>query len=297
MMFNKSTEDRSGFAGDRSREFHEYERAAGFTLIEILIATSVLTLGLVGILALFPVAIKAGRTVVETSNSVVIAQSVADAIRSGIRNSKGLSKQQGHPYFILRHDGVTDKAPSDSKLHDVKDDYYILLPRFKSGRKFPGPNRRADSLRRGKLFLFPETDSRANGGGNALAADDDGDDFQKEDSAGDVQRTFRVEKVYRLGQKLIPGGDPRGGDFSEEFLLEKRVLKDMTIETLRQYSFAIKVRNSYYDADASEDRSYQPANKLYHFTVLIYRGFPRGRPLRADETIEPIMKVYFEAAI
>jgi len=30
---------------------------------------------------------------------------------------------------------------------------------------------------------------------------------------------------------------------------------------------------------------------------LIYRGFPEQRPLRADETIEPIMKVYFEAAI
>ena len=296
-MFNKATADRFDFYGDHSREFHQQERADGFTLIEILIATSVLTLGLVGILALFPVAIKAGRTVVEVSNSVVIAQSVVDAIRSGIRNSKGLSKQQGHSYFILRHDGVTDTVPSDSKLHDVKDDYYILLPRFTNGRKFPGAKGRIDSLRRGKLFLYPETDRKANGGGNALVADDDGDDFQKEDSDGDVQRTFRVEKVYRLGQKLIPGGDPRDASFSEEFLLEKRVLKDMTIETLRQYSFAIKVRNSYYDADASEDRSYQPANKLYHFTVLIYRGFPEQRPLRADETIEPIMKVYFEAAI
>ena len=169
-MFNKATADRVGFYGDRSREVHQHERADGFTLIEILIATSVLTLGLVGILALFPVAIKAGRTVVEASNSVVIAQSVVDAIRSGIRNSKGLSKQQGHAYFILRHDGVTDTVPSDSKLHDVKDDYYILLPRFKSGRKFPGARGRVDSLRRGKLFLYPETDRRANGGGNALAA-------------------------------------------------------------------------------------------------------------------------------
>ncbi|MCH2581886.1 MAG: prepilin-type N-terminal cleavage/methylation domain-containing protein, partial [Planctomycetes bacterium] len=151
-MFNKSTADRFDFYGARSREFHQHERADGFTLIEILIATSVLTLGLVGILALFPVAIKAGRTVVEASNSVVIAQSVVDAIRSGIRNSKGLSKQQGHAYFILRHDGVTDKVPSDSKLHDVKDDYYIILPRFQSGRKFPGARGRVASLRRGKLF-------------------------------------------------------------------------------------------------------------------------------------------------
>ena len=293
MSFNIPSRMKSGCREESLRS----DRGAGFTLIEILIATSILTLGLVGILALFPVAIKAGSSVVESSNAVVIAQSVVDSIRSGIRNNKGLSKYQ-HSYFLLRHDGVEDKVPSDPKLVSPKGDYYILLPRFKAGRKFRGRSGRADSLSRGKLFIYPESDTRTpSGGGNALAADDDGDDFQKKDSDGDVQRTFRVEKVYRLGQKLIPGGDPRDANFSEEFLLEKRVLKDMTIETLRQYSFAIKVRNSYYDADASEDRSYQPANKLYHFTVLIYRGFPEKRPLRADETIEPIMKVYFEAAI
>ena len=99
-MSNKSIADRFGSHGDGFREVRQDERADGFTLIEILIATSILTLGLVGILALFPVAIKAGRTVVEASNSVVIAQSVVDAIRSGIRNSKGLSKQQGHAYFL-----------------------------------------------------------------------------------------------------------------------------------------------------------------------------------------------------
>ena len=285
---------------DCREDLIRHQRSDGFTLIEILIATSILTLGLVGILALFPVAIKAGSSVVESSNAVVIAQSVVDAIRSGIRNSKGLSKKYQHPYFILRHDGVEDEVPSDSKLVNPKSDYYILLPRFKANRKFPGPSdakRRADSLRRGKLFVYPESDTRASGGGNALLADDDGDDFQKKNAAGERQETYRVLKVYRLGKKLIPGGDPDVAvGFSEEFLGAKRVLRDMAIETLRQYSYAIKIRNSYYDADYSEDQSYMPANKLYHFTVMIFRGFP-DRELRMDEMIDPVMQVYFEAAI
>ena len=294
MSFNIPSRMKSGCREESLRS----DRGAGFTLIEILIATSILTLGLVGILALFPVAIKAGSAVVESSNAVVIGQSVVDSIRSGIRNSKGLSKYQ-HSYFLLRHDGVEDKVPSDPKLVSPKGDYYILLPRFKAGRKFRGRSGRADSLSRGKLFIYPESDTRTpSGGGNALAADDDGDDFQKENESGDRQDTYRVLKVYRLGQKLIPGGDPDDiGGFDAAFLSDKRVLSDMTIETLRQYSYAIKVRNSYYDADYSESvGSYMPANKLYHFTVLIFRGFPE-RELRSDETIEPVMKVYFEAAI
>ena len=61
-------------------------RRDGFTILEIMIATAILTLGLVGILALFPVAIQMGKDVVETSTSVVIAESVADSIREGMRN-------------------------------------------------------------------------------------------------------------------------------------------------------------------------------------------------------------------
>ena len=56
-------------------------RRTGFTLLEILISTAILTIGLVSIVALFPVAIDVGRQVIEASNSVVIGQSVAEAIR------------------------------------------------------------------------------------------------------------------------------------------------------------------------------------------------------------------------
>src|ERR1041385_2459829 len=85
----------------------------GFTILEIMIATGILTLGLVSILALFPYAIDQGRRVMETSTAVTIARSVADQIRAGIRNKKRLVYSQGEPYayFIFEHDGVMDPIP------------------------------------------------------------------------------------------------------------------------------------------------------------------------------------------
>lgn len=257
-------------------------RGAGFTLIEILIATSILTLGLVGILALFPVAMTAGRKVVEDSNSVVIAQSVVNAIRSGIRNSKGFTRKD-EAYFLLRHDGVKDKVPVDPRLIKSTGDYYILLPRFRNNASFSGTDQRRKALQSSKARVYP--------GGKVLLAGG------------------KVEKVYELGRNLIPNLGTRDRlrrDYlnlgpqepaSAAFLQDERVLRDLTIEILRQYSFAIKVRNSYFDADLAPDKSFRPANKLYHFTVLIYRRFPEDPEDTDNEDPTPVMKVYFEAAI
>ena len=257
-------------------------RRAGFTLIEILIATSILTLGLVGILALFPVAMTAGRKVVEDSNSVVIAQSVVNAIRSGIRNSKGFTRKD-EPYFLLRHDGVKDKVPVDPRLIKSTGDYYILLPRFRKNASFSGADQRRKALQDSTARVYPG-----------------GKDFRTGD---------KVEQVYELGRSLIPNlgtQDRLRRDFEASrgrepaaavFLRDERVLRDLTIEILRQYSFAIKVRNSYFDADSAPGKSYRPANKLYHFTVLIYRRFPEDPEDTDNEDPTPVMKVYFEAAI
>ena len=48
--------------------------SGGFTILEIMIATAILTLGLVSVLALFPVAIHTGKKVVDTSTAAVIAE-------------------------------------------------------------------------------------------------------------------------------------------------------------------------------------------------------------------------------
>jgi prepilin-type N-terminal cleavage/methylation domain-containing protein len=52
-------------------------RRRGFTILEIMIATAILTLGLVGILALFPVAIDSAKKIMDRSTAVTIAKSVS----------------------------------------------------------------------------------------------------------------------------------------------------------------------------------------------------------------------------
>ncbi|MBI4605703.1 MAG: prepilin-type N-terminal cleavage/methylation domain-containing protein, partial [Planctomycetes bacterium] len=109
----------------------------GFTILEIMIATAVLTLGLVGVLALFPVAIHYGKQIIERSTAVVIAESVSEAIREGIRNNlRSVTRNNTtHHYFVFKHDGVKDAAPRSRELERPDKDYYILLPRYKTQRE------------------------------------------------------------------------------------------------------------------------------------------------------------------
>jgi len=57
----------------------------GLTLIEILIAIIVLMVGLVGILALFPVGIHSTKETEEDSNAAIVADSVGQALQAGMR--------------------------------------------------------------------------------------------------------------------------------------------------------------------------------------------------------------------
>ena len=245
----------------------------GFTLVEILIASAVLTLGLVGVLALFPFAIDSGRKVIEDSNAVVIAQSVAEAIRSGVRNSKGYAKS-GDVYFVFNHDGVLDPIPPNPEAARYRDDYFILLPKYKPGRAYSGRDQRIKALREAKTFVYPETDSNKNGRGKSVSADNDGDDMTIR-IADEVLRKYRVEGVYELGQELLPTRKEDG--------YRMRTLVDQEIETLKQYSFAFAIRPSYFDADLSVSNAFVPGNKLYHVTVIVYRGLPMKNPGKSHE--------------
>ena len=71
----------------------------GFTLIEILIAMSVLLVGLVGILALFPVGLDATRKSIEESNAAMVAESAYASLRAAVKQMTG----DNLTYF---HDGM-----------------------------------------------------------------------------------------------------------------------------------------------------------------------------------------------
>jgi prepilin-type N-terminal cleavage/methylation domain-containing protein len=73
---------------------------AGFTLIEILIALTVLVVGLVGILALFPVGLHSSRSAIEDSTSSILAESIKSSIIASFRLA---ATGQDIDYY---HDGV-----------------------------------------------------------------------------------------------------------------------------------------------------------------------------------------------
>jgi prepilin-type N-terminal cleavage/methylation domain-containing protein len=280
------------------------QRRSGFTLLEILISTAILTIGLVSIVALFPVAINVGRQVIESSNSVVIGQSVAEAIRDSIRNRKRFSNT-GNAYFVFQHDGVTDTIPADSRLERPSQDYYVLLPQFRAGRRFSGTSqfrRRFAALSRSaKTFVYPETDAPPNGNGDpAKARNDAYTEAELRGQAAAQKRQFRswywklrpIKNVYRLGENLTT--DDKKENLPNSF----GALADIQGEVLRQYSYAFAIIPSFFDANLASTREYIPAGKLYHVRVMVFRRFPKD--LKVLENIvppEPVYKLDFEVSL
>lgn len=73
--------------------------SSGFTLIEILLALVVLTVGLCGLLALFPVGIKSNKESTEDTMAAMVAESAYQSIVRGMRESNGL-------VVTFKHDGL-----------------------------------------------------------------------------------------------------------------------------------------------------------------------------------------------
>ena len=94
----------------------------GFTIVEILIAMVVLSLGLLGILGVFPVGIKKTAEIVEDSNAAIIAESVQNAIELALGNARiddGVDKG-----FVFLGEALDGTPPSINKAAD----YWVKLP-------------------------------------------------------------------------------------------------------------------------------------------------------------------------
>ena len=275
------------------------KRRAGFTILEIMISVAILTIGLMGILALFPVAIETSRITIEETNGVLIAQSVEQAIRESLKHRKGQSENGKWTYFLFHHDGVTDALPRRIKDADPGRDYYILLP--DSDPERTTQTSREAAFRRAKTFVYPETDEvnwitldgdeetedsghPPNGNGNPLRADDDRDDMELRVSEEDldavseatlddvevVQEDFDVFNTYLLSQVDEDETDPV-------------VLRDAD-DPLASYSYAFAIRRSYDDANNLDSAdslrrggsTFSPQGELYQVKIMIFRSFRRG---------------------
>ncbi len=95
----------------------------GLTLIEILLALIVMVLGIIGILALFPVAMDASKNAMETTQGAILSESVANSIATACRyayvNTAGTSP---HHQLTVNHDSI---ASTGGTVY-----YQFLLPNF-----------------------------------------------------------------------------------------------------------------------------------------------------------------------
>ncbi|MGE3163710.1 MAG: prepilin-type N-terminal cleavage/methylation domain-containing protein [Planctomycetota bacterium] len=261
---------------------------SGFTIMEIMIATAILVIGLLGILALFPYAIDLGKRTIQDTNAVAIARSVEQALRESIALRKAQSKDGKWTYFVFQHDGVLDPLPRRLQDAEPSKDYYILLPDIDTDAS-ERVLTRAEAYAGAKLFLYPEDDgaswtqvvqgiekayegeagARPNGGGDPTAADNDADDHQYFDEivaedgtaivATEPRLSYRVRRAYEIGAERLR--DPEA-DVSDP---------------IYQYSYAFTIQRASRDASLGQTSQLSneivPAGELYEVELLVFRSF------------------------
>lgn len=115
-------------------------RRGGFTILEILIAVVVVSVGLIGVLALLGQSLRKSGKVVEEGYAMSLARSVQSGLRDGARERAFMVDNSGTPVkgFIWLHAGLgtTAPAPLPTSPSDTssltalyKDDHAVFLPR------------------------------------------------------------------------------------------------------------------------------------------------------------------------
>lgn len=252
-------------------------KRAGFTLIEILIALTIIMVGLVGIMAVFPAAMRSANMTVEASYAAAISQSVIDSIRLGLRQAR--VRTDAYDTLLFIHDGVQDlegdyagalrdldlaQITEQQMLSLLKRDYCVLLPKSTEVENSSG--------KIGAAYLFP----RASPGDNAGRKKAVPVEVQLD---GTNERTTKlpVEKVYELGRWIK---DTDGKD-------EEQVLRDQR-DPYWQYSFAFTIRPqlaSKVETPSANPSQHEVVEGLYEVVVMIYRNFSPNLENRHNEPI------------
>lgn len=221
-------------------------RNRGFTIVEILIAMTVLSIGLLGILAVFPAGIKNTAKVVEDTYAAMVTESVRNSVELGLQHARiddGSDKG-----FIYVGEGVQalleesgDMLPIDITTLDGSGptidrtaDYWVKLPYDTD-----------------KVYLFPRRDPTA-----------------YEMGARTPQQQPPVQKVFPCGTDIVKAAR----DLSLSTVEREEALRDV----YQQYSYAFTLK----EVKAADPTSHS----LYELTILIYRNFPSRFFNAGDET-------------
>lgn len=94
------------------------ERSRGFSLIEVLIALIILSVGMLGIAGLYVQSMQAGRTSMFRHNAVTIAGDIADRIRANPAAGAAYTAAAGADNSCVNA-GI-DCSPAQMAAHDIK---------------------------------------------------------------------------------------------------------------------------------------------------------------------------------
>jgi prepilin-type N-terminal cleavage/methylation domain-containing protein len=261
---------------------------AGFTLMEILIAMTILMVGMLPMMAVFQTAMNALNRAIEDTYAAAIAQSVVDAIHMGLKDMK-VEHKDGTRFFIFDHDGWTSTSatPDDDartqlerdrqgagpvRISEIdisqeqnKDallqrDYTILLPLETETE--PDPR---GGQARGAAYLYP----RPRGAAPRERAKYIDYNIRASDGSNVKAQKVKIDRVYDLGEKLA-----------------KSKMKVETEDTFAQYSFAFTIRTAKAQdllAPSVSTAVQKPLKGLYELDVRVYRNFsPQAESRRND---------------
>ena len=92
------------------------QRVGGFTLIEVLIALVILSVGMLGIAGLYVTSMQAGRTSILRHNAVTLAGDIADRIRANPRAGPAYALAGANNNCV---DGGVDCTLGQMAAHDI----------------------------------------------------------------------------------------------------------------------------------------------------------------------------------
>lgn len=224
----------------------------GFTILEILVAIVVLTVGLLGVLALFPVSYQRINTAAAESQASAIAESFHAGLVVALANSR--TPQNANRWATLKHAAVHNHEGSADDSDTNMETYH-----------FPLPNTLTEEEEGNTLvsYEFPyPTDDPGSPFGEATAPPDfpgwGGAGTGNHDQVGrlDSEQSTQADYIWQFGQ----GGDGSGLPETDMDRLIENVKEFDGTFGLDQYSVAIEVQA------IAED-------PLYRVLIRVYRNY------------------------